>query len=368
MPVRPSQPSSYPGGRARIDVIGAGNRVTDPVQICIVDQMAGAGKSKHLDPRTPEMPWKPAVLWFTPTNVQRDGAQLSFDLEHGITFHLRSNAPYILRLAGVDGGVVEERLVWKPIRGKSSPPEWTASSEASWPPDTPPPVPSPPEPPAIQPPPPEPAPVASRPAEPVAPPAIDTVTVPEEDKDGRRKRLPVWGLAVAAAIVLAIGAGAAWWFLPGERNVAQEATPVPPPADPATVQEARRMVQEKIPADAAVREAQRFLNAKSLDGAFLLFRHAAEQGNAGAAVAVGGMYDPATHSPETSPMPSPNADQAAVWYAKAADTGDAEGEFRLGRVLMSGRTEDPQGPEKAIMWLQKAADQGHEGARAALPK
>ncbi|MGF7212488.1 hypothetical protein GGE65_007115 [Skermanella aerolata] len=358
MPVRPSQPSNYPGGRARIDVTGAGNRLADPVQICIVDQMAGADKSKHLDPRTPEMPWKPAVFWFAPTNVQRDGAQLSFDLEHGITFHLRPNAPYILRLAGADGGMVEERLVWKPIRGKSSAPEWTAPAVTSWPP----------EPPPIEPPQDEPAPVEPRPAESVAPPAIDTVAAPEEDKESRSRRIPLRGLAVAAAIVLALGAGAAWWYLPGEPNVTQEAAPIQPPAGPATVQEARRMVQEKIPADVAVREAQRFLNAKSPDGAFLLFRHAAEQGNASAAVAVGGMYDPATHSPETSPMPSPNADQAAAWYAKAADTGDAEGEFRLGRVLMSGRTEDPQGPEKAIMWLQKAADQGHDGARAALPK
>jgi hypothetical protein len=362
MPVRSSQPSSYPGGRARIDVIGTGSRVADPVRICIVDQMAGADKSKHLDPRTPEMPWKPAIFWFAPTNVQREGAQLSFDLEHGITFHLRPNAPYILRLAGVDDEVVEERLVWKPVRGKSSAPEWTAPPEASWPPD-PPPV----NPPPTEPPLPEPAPVPSPPAEPVAPPAIDTVTVQQEDGDHREKRFPVWGLAVAAAIVLAIGGGAAWWFLPAGGNVAQ-VTPAPPPSGPATVQEARRMVQEKIPADGAVREAQRFLDAKSLDGAFLLFRHAAEQGNAGAAVAVGGMYDPVTHSPETSPLPAPNADQAASWYAKAADAGDAEGEFRLGRVLMSGKTEDPQGPEKAIMWLQKAADQGHDGARAALPK
>src|SRR3954453_16208483 len=137
MPVRPSQPASYPGGRAQIDVIGTGSRVADPVQICIVDQMAGADKAKHLDPRTPETPWKPAIFWFAPTNARREGTGLSFDLEHGITFHLRPTTPYVLRLRSLDGGAVEERLVWKPIRGKSTPPEWTPPPEVFWPDDPP---------------------------------------------------------------------------------------------------------------------------------------------------------------------------------------------------------------------------------------
>lgn len=364
MPVRPSQPATYPGGRTLIEVIGTGDRVADPVAITIVDQTSGADKARHLDPRTPDTPWKSAVFWFPPTGVRREDGRLFFDLEHGISFHLRPNVPYVLRLQAVDGGVVEERLVWRAFRGKSSPPDWQPPPDAAWPvdevkePDAPAPVE------VIASPPVEEEP---RPVDPIIVPPPVEIAVPT--KPTPKPGVPGWLYGLLAVLLVAGGGGAAWWLWPTPPVVAETPAPPPPPAPgPTGLADARRLVQEQMPADAAFAEGKRFLDAASLDGAFLLFRHAAEKGSTPAALAVGAMYDPALHSAKTSPLPSPNASMAASWYRKAAEAGDAEAQFRLGRVLMSGATDDPQGAEKAVSWLEKAAAQGHEQARAALPK
>ena len=37
-------------------------------------------------------------------------------------------------------------------------------------------------------------------------------------------------------------------------------------------------------------------------------------------------------------------------------------------LLMSGKTDEPNGPELGVAWLRKAADQGHQQAKDALPK
>jgi TPR repeat protein len=37
-------------------------------------------------------------------------------------------------------------------------------------------------------------------------------------------------------------------------------------------------------------------------------------------------------------------------------------------LLMSGKTDEPSGPERGVAWLRKAADQGHPQAKDALPK
>ncbi|NUB15484.1 hypothetical protein GAY28_24595, partial [Azospirillum brasilense] len=91
-------------------------------------------------------------------------------------------------------------------------------------------------------------------------------------------------------------------------------------------------------------------------------------GRAGGAIGLGTRAHPATHSGETSPRPPANPTQAAEWYRRAAEAGDAEAQFRYGRLLMSGKTDDPQGPDAGLAWLRKAADQGHAQAKEALPK
>ena len=376
MPVRTSQPTSYPGGRVLVAVGGDVGRIATPVLITLVDQTRGTEKAMHLDPRTPDAPWKSAVFWFPPANVRREDGQLLFDLEHGVMFHLRPNAPYLLRLQTADGGFVEERLILRAFRGKSTPPDWQPPAEAAWPsagtkePDPDPaPPPPPPVPDAIIIPPPSPP--------PPPPPPVPT-----------RGGVP-WLAVAAVLLVLGGGAAGAWWLLcHGAGLTARVVPPPPPPAPvpapapppavvppppaptgtaPTGTTDARHLLQEGVSADRAYAEGKRYLEAASLDGAFLLLRHAADKGVPQAAVAVGAMYDPAFHSPKTSPIPTPNADAAASWYRKAAEAGDAEAEYRLGRVLMSGATSDPQGMESGLAWLKKAAGHGHPQARSALP-
>jgi TPR repeat protein len=140
------------------------------------------------------------------------------------------------------------------------------------------------------------------------------------------------------------------------------------PEVPTTLEGARQFLARDPGADESFGMAEKFRAAKSLDGEFLLLRNAATKGNAPAALALGQMYDPTTYSPETSPLPAPNPEQATVWYRQGAEAGIAEAQYRLGVLLMSGKTDEPNGPEMGVSWLRKAADQGHQPAKEALPK
>ena len=112
-------------------------------------------------------------------------------------------------------------------------------------------------------------------------------------------------------------------------------------------------------ADESFGQAERFRQAKQLDGAFLLLRNAAGKGSAPAALALGEMYDPATYSPETSALPAPNPAQAARVVPQAAEGGIAEAQYRLGQLLLSGKTDEPNGPE---LGDRLAAQGGRSGA------
>ena len=140
------------------------------------------------------------------------------------------------------------------------------------------------------------------------------------------------------------------------------------PEVPTTLEGARRFLAGDPGADESFGMAEKFRAAKSIDGEFLLLRNAANKGSAPAALALGQMYDPATYSPETSPLPAPNPEQAVEWYRQAAEAGIAEAQYRLGALLMSGKVDEPNGPERGVAWLRKAADQGHQQAKDALPK
>ena len=50
--------------------------------------------------------------------------------------------------------------------------------------------------------------------------------------------------------------------------------------------------------------------------------------------------------------------EAARWFRKAADQGDAEAQCHLGDMFAEGRGE-AQNDEEAARWYRKAADQGH---------
>ena len=57
-----------------------------------------------------------------------------------------------------------------------------------------------------------------------------------------------------------------------------------------------------------------------------------------------------------------NYQQAAAWWQKAADQGDAEAQFNLGLMYDNGQGV-AQNDQQAAAWYQKAANQGHAKAQ-----
>jgi len=388
MPARATQPAGSPAGQARVQVTGPGAPAdADTLEVCISGMLDSV--EKHLDPRLSEDAWTTAFAWFRPAAVRQEGQALLFDLEPAVTWHLRPHTPYVLRLRDGAGLRREERLTWIAIRLPSQAPHGY----------------EPPVGPAKRP---APAPAAGPAPVQEAAPAVDVTAALEREaaaaaalaatqrrrdeealrQDAERKRRAqeeaasaelaakkrdgagrsrslVLGGAVAA---LLIAAGAAGWVYRDALFGTGSPPAVVAPTVPTTLEGARQFLAGNPGADESFGLADRFLKAKQLDGAFLLLRNAAGKGNAAAALELGAMYDPETYTPETSPLPAPNAAQAADWYKQAADAGIAEAQYRYGKLLMSGKTAEPNGPELGVAWLRKAADQGLAKAKEALPK
>jgi TPR repeat protein len=56
-----------------------------------------------------------------------------------------------------------------------------------------------------------------------------------------------------------------------------------------------------------------------------------------------------------------NFEEAAKWYRKAAEQGEADAQFALGRCYEEGKGVLAD-YEEAMKWYRKAADQGHADA------
>ncbi len=355
MQARLVQTTDMPAGHAELHLSRLGS-IGDGIEICL--GFPSAGTQTHLDPRDETKPWGSAEFWFAPPVLRHDGDTAVLSLDPATTFHLRANQPYILSLRDGAGHALKAPLLGIALRVPSTPPKgWGMAAAPAAPiPEPPPPAPQP-EPVAA------PAPAPELVVEPRRPPAPPPLV---DEKGG----LPL-GLILGLVVLLALAGGGWWWFNRPAPQVAETAPPPAAPAQPAPaaardLDAARKaLAADPAPAD-ALALGREHLAANDLDGAFLLFRAAGDKGNAEAAVIVGGFYDPATWTKETSPLPAANADQAASWYRRAAEAGDAEAQYRLGMVLKSGKTEATDGPEQAVAWLRKAADQGHQKAKEAL--
>ncbi|WP_445682641.1 hypothetical protein [Radicibacter daui] len=344
---RLNQTQDMPAG---IAALHCPNTPLDPqsVEFCVGHPLPGGGRH-HLDPANPDQPWGAAEIWQRPAGARQEGNLLILTLDAFTTFHLKPNQPFFVTLRDGNGGRTDGPVIGIALRLPSAPPRgWKPTSA-----------------PAAQPAPAitaEPAP----PLEPLTAPALETGPAPT----GRSPLPLIGGIAL---VLLLLGGTAAWWFLGRPADTSQQAETLPapnatpmPPAEEFTLASARSALAGKPDAAAALALGKAHLAAKDLDGAFLLLRNSAEQGNPEAAAAVGGLYDPDGWSKDTSPLPAPNAEQAAQWYRKAAEAGDAEAQYRLAMVLKSGKTDAQDGPEQAISWLRKAADQGHVKAKEAL--
>jgi hypothetical protein len=211
----------------------------------------------------------------------------------------------------------------------------------------------------------------AEPAEESPPEAASAAETAQAEPERSKKLWLILALGLIAAVVVT-GLVA---FLADEETVPEEepiaeVEPVAPPPPP----------QDRIYDEAQVRsflaaapnpsdtlaEAEAYLEAGHPDLALLLYRNADRQGEAAASVAIGRMYDPSTFDSRTSAFPSPNADQAATYYLKAAETGDAEAQFLLGKLMVEGATSGPGDAEAGVVWLQRAAEQGNEDAKQML--
>ena len=127
MPTRLIQLDSHASGTAALRVTGpAAERLSpdDDLEIAILEP---GQQDLYLDPRNPDKPWSTAVFRFRPLAPRRDGSALMLDIDYGVTYHLRANQPYKLKLRQGDALELEERFTGSPsLRRPSAMPQgWT---------------------------------------------------------------------------------------------------------------------------------------------------------------------------------------------------------------------------------------------------
>jgi hypothetical protein len=105
-------------------------------------------------------------------------------------------------------------------------------------------------------------------------------------------------------------------------------------------------------------EGMRVYEQKDYAKAAILFRKAAETGNASAQFELGLIYDDGQGVAQ-------DYKQAMVWYEKAAAQGNAPAQYNLGVLYDQGRGV-AQDPKQAASWYEKAAAQGFAPAQGAL--
>ena len=135
-----------------------------------------------------------------------------------------------------------------------------------------------------------------------------------------------------------------------------------------TVEGARNFILTAKPSGAdAAAMAQRFTDAGSLDGAFLLLQHAARNGDAKAAEQLGRLYDPKFFVAGKGPVAEASAERAIDWYERAAKAGDADASARLAELRNDPTVAKPDGaprPRKPLRDVRRtppAADCGLAG-------
>ncbi|MEM7541185.1 MAG: hypothetical protein AAF384_06300 [Pseudomonadota bacterium] len=195
------------------------------------------------------------------------------------------------------------------------------------------------------------------------------------------KRSGTWLWLLLAVLVIG-GAVAAYFYwasqrdkdtetdnAEGKKQVTEEPQP-PAPTEPKCELEAISAWMKDSTPDAAaiVASADRCSGLGEADIALRLYQNAARQGNADASLKIARWLDPETFKPEGNPFKRANPERAARFYQAPAEAGNLDAQYRLGRLLESGASADPVGVERGVEWIQRAADAGHEAAKAYLKK
>jgi hypothetical protein len=314
--------------------------------------------------------WRRTETWLMPDQVRRRGDVLEFHLGPEIcdrlagiaTVRLRVREPYIgvvgttvvawptmLTSGASDGSNPFAEDIVRLRRARERPP-------AEVEPEPPPP------PPVVDPPPPPPRPK----------PELRAARDPMADLPQRRGGTG-WMIAAAILLILAGGGYYVWTNYLNKPEPAVAATP-PPSAAPTPLANAgtpQKSVRETVADYLATKPAPAAMLAKGRDfakdgnmaAAFLVFRQAAEQGNAAAQVELASFYDPTAQAKAGFPHDGP---LAADWYERAALAGVAEAQRKLGLLLAKGGAGLVADATKARSWLQQAAAQNDADAQKAL--
>ena len=376
MPIRIEQTPDMEPGAVRLMRSGPGSLHGDiEVSIARIDM----GSPRYLDPRyTDAQAWGAGERWFRPEPTTGEG--LVFGLGPAATWQLKPHMPYLVRLRDASGTVIEDRMSWPVIRLPSSapPPGQSHVIGTASEPETEPALPAP-----------EPDPLdyfadlkAEADPEPAPPPpAREPEPAPEPEPKPKPRRGAWLGLSIAALLLVLIGGGIAylWTFereLIGEmlpEEVAamiglsdeKEAPVEEPQGIELSLAGARSFLKGKPPAEEAAREAQRFTDAGQADGAFLLLKYAAKEGNGEAGERLGDLYNPSTFRPGGT-IKAPNANQAAVHYLEAAAAGTATALYKAGQLLKDAKIDDQSIAGKVAKALKDAADAGDQKAKELL--
>src|SRR4051812_48410868 len=313
--------------------------------------------------------WRRTEAWLMPDEVGRKGDLLEFHLGPEICDRLAGIATIRLRVKEPDIGVVGSTVVAWPQMLTSGAIDPSSRSHDDMvrlrgqpeliPPPEPPAPPF--EPPAVEPPPP-------------VVPELRAEREPEPQMASGRSR---WMIAAVVVLLLAGGGYFAYTnFIQKHDEVVASASPssqsAPPAAAAGTPAAPKKSVRETVaeyiatnPApDAMLAKGKEFAQAGELSGAFLVWRRAAEAGNAAAQMELASFYDPLV-TPAKGGF-TPDGARAADWYERAALAGNAEAQRRFGLLLAKGGAGLPADQGRAKSWLQQAAAQNDAEAKKAL--
>ncbi|WP_456385719.1 serine/threonine-protein kinase [Profundibacter sp.] len=161
---------------------------------------------------------------------------------------------------------------------------------------------------------------SNRPASSIGKTAVEATGI--EADETSRSLLPI---AVAALVLVVAGAGAVWTFVDFSGDTSGQSS----------------AAQQVVAADNPFQEVDDLLgkggsdNLNAAFGALMALSQAEDASDASkieATLRVARMYDPQTHSTETSPFPKPNASAAMRMYQRAADLGSNAGATAVERL------------------------------------
>ncbi len=362
MPVRASvQPLPEPGHAIlRVSELEA---APDGLALSIQRQQ---GPDSHLA----DDGWRRTEAWLLPEHVERRRDALEFHLGPEICDRLAGIATLRVRVKEPDIGVVGTTVVAWPAMltsGALDPSsklyDETVRLRRAQPKAAP------------EPPPPEPEPTPEPPAPPFTPPPRPELRASRALDPGPPERSSRTGWLIAALVLVALLGGGyhvytTYFQKPAPVVVAATPKPAPAPVPAASApgKSVRDIVGEylatKPTPEAMLAKARDYAKAGEVGAAFLVFRRAAETGNAPAQLELAQFYDPLS-TPAKAGF-TPDGPRAADWYERAALAGLPEAQRKLGLLLTKGGAGLAPDPAKAKTWLQQAANQNDADARKAL--